>query len=72
MVTQNPDFILLGDAAYGVAIDSIGQRPGWSVINAVKNNQVSAFDDNTVSRPTARLVDALEAIAKLLHPDLFK
>ena len=72
VVTQNPDFILLGDAAYGVAIDSIGQRPGWSVINAVKNNQVSAFDDNTVSRPTARLVDALEAIAKLLHPDLFK
>ena len=72
VVTQNPDFILLGDAAYGVTIDSVGQRPGWSAINAVKNNQVLTFDDNTVSRPTARLVDALEAMAKILHPDLFK
>jgi iron complex transport system substrate-binding protein len=72
VVTQNPDFILLGDAAYGVTVESVGQRPGWSVINAIKNNQISGFDDNTVSRPTARLVDALENLAKLLHPDIFK
>ena len=72
VVTQNPDFILLGDAAYGVTVASVGQRAGWSAINAVKNNQVSGFDDNTVSRPTARLVDALENLAKLLHPDIFK
>jgi iron complex transport system substrate-binding protein len=72
VISQNPDYILLGDAAYGVSIDSVGQRPGWSAINAVKNKQVTAFDDNTVSRPTARLVDALENIARLLHPDLFK
>ncbi len=72
VITQNPDFILLGDAAYGVTIASVGQRPGWSVVNAVKNNQVLAFDDNTVSRPTARLVDALENLAKILHPEVFK
>jgi iron complex transport system substrate-binding protein len=72
VITQNPDVILLGDAAYGVSVDSVGQRPGWSAINAVKNKQVLAFDDNTVSRPTARLVDALEAIAKILHPEAFK
>jgi len=71
VITQNPDFILLGDAAYGVTVDSVGQRPGWSAINAVKNNQVLAFDDNTVSRPTARLVDALENLAKILHPEAF-
>ena len=72
VITQNPDVILLGDAAYGVTVESIGQRPGWSAINAVQNNQVFAIDDNTVSRPTARLIDALEIIAKILHPEAFK
>ena len=72
VVNANPDFILLGDAAYGVTVASVGQRAGWANITAVKNNQVVAFDDNTVSRPTARLVDALENIAKLIHPEAFK
>ena len=30
------------------------------------------FDDNLVSRPGPRLVDGLEALAKLLHPGVFK
>ena len=72
VIKQNPDFILLGDAAYGVSIDSVGQRPGWSAINAVKNKHVFVFDDNIVNRPTARIVDAIEMLAKMLHPDVFK
>ena len=71
IISQSPDIILLGDAAYGVTTESVGQRPGWSVINAVKNNKVSAFDDNTVSRPTARMIDALENLAKIIHPEAF-
>ena len=72
VIKLNPDFILLGDAPYGVTIDSLMQRPGWSVINAVKNKHVYLFDDDTVSRPTARIVDAIEMLAKILHPDVFK
>jgi iron complex transport system substrate-binding protein len=71
IITQNPDIILLGDAAYGISVESVSQRSGWSAINAVKNNQIFSFDDDTVSRPTARMVDALENLAKILHPDLF-
>jgi iron complex transport system substrate-binding protein len=37
----------------------------------VKNDQIFTFDDNLVSRPGPRLVDALEQLAKLLHPELF-
>lgn len=72
IVKQNPDVIVLGDAAYGVTVDSIGQRAGWASIAAVKNKAVYAFDDNLVSRPGPRLIDGLEQLAKLLHPDLFK
>ncbi len=72
IVKQNPDVIVLGDAAYGVSIDSIGARAGWASIAAVKNKAVYAFDDNLVSRPGPRLIDGLEQLAKLLHPELFK
>jgi iron complex transport system substrate-binding protein len=47
-------------------------RPGWEVITAVKNDQILGFDDNLASRPGPRLVDGLEVLAKLLHPELFQ
>jgi iron complex transport system substrate-binding protein len=72
VIKQNPDFILLGDAAFGVTVESVMQRPGWSAINAVKNNHVYVFDNDIVSRPTARIIDAIEMLAKMLHPDAFK
>jgi len=72
VVADNPSFIILGDAAYGITAESVAKRPGWDGLAAVKNNQVVPFDDNLASRPGPRLVDGLEALAKLLHPELFK
>ena len=72
VIKQNPDFILLGDSAFGVTVESVMQRPGWSAINAVKNNRVFAFDDDIVNRPTARIVDAVEMLARIIHPEVFK
>jgi iron complex transport system substrate-binding protein len=69
LVKQNPEIIILGDSAYGVTVESVAQRPGWADIAAVKNGKVYTFDDNLVSRPGPRLVDGLEALAKLIHPD---
>jgi iron complex transport system substrate-binding protein len=72
LIKQNPDIIILGDTLYGVTIDSISQRAGWKSIAAVKNKAIYSFDDNLVSRPGPRLLDGLEQMAKLLHPELFK
>ena len=72
LVQQNPDIIVLGDALYGVTPESVAQRPGWGALNAVKGQQVYAFDDNLISRPGPRLVDGLEQMAQLVHPELFK
>jgi iron complex transport system substrate-binding protein len=30
------------------------------------------FDDNLVSRPGPRVVDGLEELARLIHPELFQ
>lgn len=73
LLKQDPDFILLGSALYGgVTPEAVAARPGWESLTAVKEGRVYAFDDNTVSRPGPRLVDGLEALAKLLHPELFE
>lgn len=70
LLLQNPDIILLGDAAYGVTPEQVASRPGWETLKAVKNQQVYPFDDDLVSRPGPRLVDGLVALAKIIHPDL--
>jgi len=72
LVVANPAIIILGDSAYGEAPEKVAQRPGWGTLSAIQNGQVFPFDDNLVSRPGPRLVDGLEAMAKLLHPGLFK
>ena len=71
LLVQNPDFILLGDAAYGATPEAVSQRAGWSQLAAVQANQVLPFDDNLMSRPGPRLIDAVEQLAHLLHPDQF-
>ena len=71
LLVQNPDFILLGDAAYGATPETVAQRAGWSQLAAVQTGQVLPFDDNLMSRPGPRLIDAVEQLARLLHPDLF-
>jgi iron complex transport system substrate-binding protein len=72
VVAADPAFIILGDARYGVSPESIAERPGWENLSAVKNGQIFPFNDDLVSRPGPRLVDALEELAKLLRPELFE
>jgi len=73
ILARQPDMVVLGDNTYGgVTPEQVKARAGWETLNAVKQDKIFAFDDNTVSRPGPRLVDGLEAMARLLHPDLFK
>lgn len=52
--------------------ETILARPGWNAIGAVASGEIYAVDSSWVGRPGPRLVDALEAIAKALHPELFE
>lgn len=70
LIVADPDFILLGDAAYGTTAEQVAARPGWESIEAVKTGRVLPFNDDTVSRPGPRLVDALEELVRLLHPEV--
>lgn len=73
LIIQDPEIIILGDYTWGgITPEDVAGRSGWDVISAVKNGKVYTFDDNLVSRPGPRLVDGLETMARLIHPELFK
>lgn len=72
IVAADPDVIVLGDSMWGVTPESVQARPGWETLEAVRSDRIFPFDDNLVSRPGPRLVDGLEQLAKLLHPELFE
>jgi len=70
LIKANPQIILLGDSNYGTTVEQVASRPGWDALMAVQQGQVFPFDDNLVSRPGPRMVDGLEALARLLHPGI--
>jgi iron complex transport system substrate-binding protein len=73
LVSEDPVVIVLGSATYGGQTpEMVAERPGWQDIQAVTNGAVYTFDDNLVSRPGPRVVEGLETLARLIHPELFE
>ena len=72
IIAQDPEVIVLGDAQYGMTAEMVKERPGWSVITAVKNGAICSIDDILISRPGPRIIDGLEALARIIHPELFE
>lgn len=74
LILKNPDVILLADhGSYGgMTPELVSARDGWSKIAAVKNKRVLTVNPDLISRPGPRVVDGLEEMAKVLHPDVFK
>jgi len=69
LVDEDPEIIVLGDAAYGVCPDSVAERPGWDEMTAVANDAIVPVDDIIVTRPAPRLGEGLAALALAIHPD---
>lgn len=67
LLEADPDFILLGDANFGVTPEQVTARAGWNELTAVKEGRVLPFNDDLASRPGPRLVDGLEELVRILH-----
>lgn len=72
IIAQDPDYILLGDAQYGVTAQAVAERPGWDQLTAVQEGRVVEINDDLVSLPGPRLVEGLEEVAKKIHPEVFE
>jgi iron complex transport system substrate-binding protein len=66
---RDPDIILFPRSeSFAPSLGEFRKLPGWRDFRAVKNNRLSFIPD-TIVRPCPRLVDALEEVARVLHPE---
>lgn len=73
IVDADPELILLEDYQYGVSVESVGARSAaWAGLSAVKDGKVYAIENpDLTSRYGPRIVDGLEALVRVIHPELF-
>ena len=68
IVSQDPDLVFLADTVCcGVTAESVGERPGWGELSAVRAGLVFEMNDDLASRWGPRIVDYLWAISEALE-----
>lgn len=74
---QDPDVMVVMPCGFDLArtrreMPALTQRPDWDLLGAVRNRRVYLVDGNQYfNRPGPRLVDSLEILAEMLHPEIF-
>lgn len=75
VLVSNPEIIIISKGAMaeacGLSPETIRNRPGWSEIDAVQNNQIYEIDERLLL-PGPAMIDGLESIARILHPEIFE
>lgn len=74
VVSADPEIIML-TAKHGTAFTSpevLDGHPVWQRITAVKQDRIYIIEGDLVDRTGPRIVQGLEAMAKIIHPELFK
>jgi iron complex transport system substrate-binding protein len=72
IISANPQFIILTeDPAYGGNVSAVYKRSNWGSIDALKLHQVYRINSNIIGRPGPRLVQGLQCLAQIIHPDKF-
>lgn len=71
VLARNPDVIIHGYFE-PLPVEPFAQRNGWNVVNAVREEQIFFVDQDALTRTGPRVVDAVEELARILHPERFK
>ncbi len=73
----DPDVLLVAPCGFDLArtrreIPALWTRPEWPSLNAVRAGRVFLADGNQYfNRPGPRIVESLEILAEILHPEVF-
>ncbi|HXB12627.1 MAG TPA: ABC transporter substrate-binding protein [Bacteroidia bacterium] len=72
----NPEVLVVAPCGFNIdrtskEIEKLTSLPGWKDLKAVKNNSVFIADGDLFTCPSTHLVDGIELLAYLFHPDLF-
>jgi iron complex transport system substrate-binding protein len=71
VLALSPEVIIITSMARAAVFKRVkAEWTRWPNMPAVRNHQIFIEDSNLFDRPTPRLVDGLELLVKLIHPEL--
>ncbi len=72
VLRRAPDFLILMNGSHGgITLEELKTREGWNRLEAVRQNHVIYMDER-LEHPSPVEFDALEDLAKKLHPEAFE
>lgn len=75
IIRQDPDILLIcwcGERMQEkMSEDEIIGRPGWEKINGIRENKVHCVPEPLFGRPGPRIVDGLQMLSQIVHPEIF-
>jgi iron complex transport system substrate-binding protein len=76
VVRYNPEVLVVAPCGFNIErstkeIYKLARLEGWNELLAVKNNAVYLADADLFTCPGTQLVDGIELLASMFHPDLF-
>ena len=75
VVGSDPDLIIIQTMTGGVptvSIETLEEDDVWGEIRAIVEGNVFLIDGDLVSRSGPRIVQGLEEMARIIHPELFE
>ena len=75
IVSADPEVIVIQTMTGGiptVSKEGLEEHPVWGEMTAVKQGKICFINGDLVSRPGPRIVQGLEEMAKIIHPELFE
>jgi len=71
VLALSPEIILITSMTRGAIFEEVkAEWEKWPNLPAVRNRRIFIEDSNFFDRPTPRLVDGLELLIRLIHPEL--
>ena len=71
VICRGPDVIIISSMERGARFEEARKSwMQWTSIPAIKNNRVHVIDSDLIDRPSPRIIDGLEAMARMIHPEV--
>lgn len=72
VLALGPEILVITSMTRGQDFEQVKEEwKRWDGVPAVRNGRLHVVDSNLFDRPTPRLVQGLEILARIIHPDLF-
>jgi iron complex transport system substrate-binding protein len=73
ILRRAPEVIIISSMNPKGSYDKLLQEwARWKTIPAVQNSRIHLIDSDLIDRPSPRIIDGLEEMARIIHPEKFK